>query len=190
MIVEDEVIIAETLKRELQKLGYPDATRCKVPHEAEELLKSAAFDLAILDINLAGEREGIGLGHLCNELNVPFFYLTSYSDITTIQQAKESRPGNFLIKPFSSEEIMVAIEMTLMHQLPKDNSKLQKAVTAFGLTKRETEVLSLVYERRSYEEIGIKLFLSKNTVKSHIKNLYFKIGVASKKELIDLVQEL
>ena len=190
LIVEDEVIIAETLQEMLRELGYPDTQRCRKQNEAEELIQSGKFGMAILDINLSGGQEGIALGRLCNEFEIPYFFLTSYSDRSTILEAKGAKPGNYVIKPFSLEEIMVAIELTLMHSFSEDDEKIEKASQAFKLSSRETEILEYIFKRLSNQEIGEKLFLSLNTVKYHLRHIYEKIGVSTKQGVIDLIKRL
>ncbi|MEG1826206.1 MAG: LuxR C-terminal-related transcriptional regulator [Gordonibacter sp.] len=60
----------------------------------------------------------------------------------------------------------------------------------FGLTQRETEVALLLAEGRSSTYIAGELYLSDNTVRSYVKNIYQKLGVHSKQDLIDFVKEL
>ena len=59
---------------------------------------------------------------------------------------------------------------------------------AFGLSRRETEVFLLLAHGRSRPYIRDELVLSKNTVDTHIRHIYEKIGVHSQQELIDLVE--
>lgn len=188
LIVEDEAIIAETLQEMLRQQGYNNLKRCKTKAQAEDALNNEQIDLAILDINLAGDHEGIALGHLCSNMSIPFFFLTSYSDRNTVIEAKETKPGNYVIKPFSPEEIMVAIELTLMHNQSKDNSKMDKAIKVFGLSEREAEILVHVVARLSNQEIGEKLFLSLNTVKYHLRHIYSKMGASTKPEVIERIE--
>ncbi|HIY83401.1 MAG TPA: helix-turn-helix transcriptional regulator [Candidatus Rubneribacter avistercoris] len=56
-----------------------------------------------------------------------------------------------------------------------------------GLSARETEVLALVLKGRDLPYIAEKLVVSKNTVRTHMRNIYAKLGVHSKQEVIDLV---
>ena len=58
----------------------------------------------------------------------------------------------------------------------------------FGLTRRESEILLLLAQGRSISVIQEKLVVSKNTVKTHVKNIYNKLDVHSQQELIDLVR--
>ncbi|WP_139650974.1 response regulator transcription factor [Raoultibacter phocaeensis] len=58
----------------------------------------------------------------------------------------------------------------------------------FGLTKRESEVLELLARGRTSPVIQEKLFLSHNTVKTHVRHIYTKMGIHSQQELIDIVE--
>ena len=60
----------------------------------------------------------------------------------------------------------------------------------FGLSERETEVALLLAQGRSRPYIREKLFISKNTVATHIKHIYGKMGIHSREELIDAVSEV
>jgi DNA-binding CsgD family transcriptional regulator len=56
-----------------------------------------------------------------------------------------------------------------------------------GLTDRETEVLQQLIVGNTTRGIAEKLFVSENTVRTHLKSLYKKLGVHSKQEIIDMV---
>lgn len=60
----------------------------------------------------------------------------------------------------------------------------------FGLTPRETEILSYLLEGRSAPYIREELVISKSTVDTHVRHIYAKVGVASKQDLISLSQEM
>jgi DNA-binding CsgD family transcriptional regulator len=59
----------------------------------------------------------------------------------------------------------------------------------YFLTARETEILELLARGRNSAAIQDKLVLSRNTIKTHVKNIYAKLGVHSQQELIDLVEQ-
>lgn len=59
----------------------------------------------------------------------------------------------------------------------------------FGLTARETEIMGLIAQRKSRAEIEQELFLSQNTVKTHVRHLYAKLGARSKADVIALFEE-
>ena len=56
-----------------------------------------------------------------------------------------------------------------------------------GLTVREVEVLQMLVKGRSKSYIAETLFISENTVRSHSKHIYQKLGVHSKQEVLDLL---
>ncbi len=173
----------------LYELGYVDSQRCRKPKEAEKLIQTGKFSLAILDINLSGGFEGIELGKLCSRKQLPYFFLTSYSDRNTIQKATSVKPGNYVVKPFSAQDILVAVELTLMHARPEIAIKGETAKLKFGLTDRESEILVLMLKRLSNNEIADQLFISINTVKSHMRGIYNKTGTSTKKELAALIDD-
>lgn len=59
---------------------------------------------------------------------------------------------------------------------------------AYGLSKREQEILRLVLQGLSYKEIDEKLFISINTVKNHIYNIYQKLGVKNRLQIANLIR--
>ena len=58
------------------------------------------------------------------------------------------------------------------------------------LTDREVEVLGLLAAGRSYTDIGAELFVSRNTVKSHVRHVYTKLGVTSRSDAVAEAQRL
>lgn len=58
------------------------------------------------------------------------------------------------------------------------------------LTPRELQVLSLLIDEKSYSEIGARLFVSRNTVKSHASHIYAKLGVSSRAAAADAARRL
>lgn len=187
LIVEDEVIIAKSLEKTLNILGYEHVDRTRKVEEAEDLIKTEKYGLVILDINLNVGYEGLVLGELCKKLDVPFFFLTSYGDQNTFRQAKAAKPGSYVIKPFDQKDIMVAVELTLMNSPNEISQKVDVASELYGLSKRERDILVYAYENMPNSEIGARLSLSTNTVKYHLKNIYTKIGSSSKTEIIERV---
>jgi PAS domain S-box-containing protein len=71
-------------------------------------------DLILMDIQLAGEMNGITAAQrICSTADVPLVFLTSYSQDHLIQQAKAAMPYGYLLKPVSKRELEITIEMAL-----------------------------------------------------------------------------
>lgn len=120
LIVEDELIIAEDLKRRLLKLGYQVCGPAKNYTEALRILEQEPVELALLDINLSGSRTGIELAHIVREqFGIPFLFLTSYADPKTVEAAKLAFPAGYIVKPYKTEDLFTSIEIALAGHSPK-----------------------------------------------------------------------
>ena len=124
LIVEDEFVIAHDLRNILTRLGYEVIGIALSEAKAVPLLEQQTPDLVLLDIQLKGNKTGIDIAHLLNDrYQVPFVFVTSFSDQQTIAQVKDTRPFGYLLKPFKPEQIYAAVEIALAHA---ENRTLQK----------------------------------------------------------------
>ena len=130
LIVEDEMIVADHLRIVLEKLGYI-ALRPAINYtEAIEMLKSNEVDLAFLDINLAGSRDGIDLAWKIREdFKLPFIFLTSNTDSATVERAKQVNPAAFLVKPFGKADIFTSIEVAVHNFVPESTPRKEEGAT-------------------------------------------------------------
>ncbi len=123
LIVEDELVIAEDLKDILEELGYVVCGIAISAREALILIEEQSPDLALLDIQIKGGKDGIELAAEINEqYHLPFIMLTSYSDMQTLNRAKEVYPYGYLVKPFNEKDILVCIEVA-MANFAKEQTK-------------------------------------------------------------------
>ncbi|BBO91581.1 response regulator [Desulfosarcina ovata] len=112
LIVEDERILAEDLKETLLELGYNVAGNVGSGEKAVELASKTEIDLALMDIKLEGELDGVNTAEvLRNRFDIPVIYLTAFSDDTLLQKAKKTEPFGYVIKPYRASEIKSVIEM-------------------------------------------------------------------------------
>lgn len=117
LIVEDEILIADNIKRYLTKKGYEVVGIAISYEEAEELFLAEMPDLVLLDIKLSGPRTGIDFARFINEQKElrPFIFLTSQMDSKNINNAKETYPKGYLSKPIRKESLFATIEV-VMHK--------------------------------------------------------------------------
>lgn len=121
LIVEDELIIAADLQKQLERLSYEVCAIACSTQEARQCIHQYKPDLVLSDIYLQGSETGIVLGkELRTQGSIPFIYITSHYDRATVEEAKMTRPNGYLIKPFSKEDVYVAIEMALMNYAHKN----------------------------------------------------------------------
>lgn len=116
LIVEDEFITQKTISNYLIEIGYEIAGLAMSAKEAKEILDTKTVNFIILDINIKGEHNGIWLGNYIKEnYNLPFIYLTAYSDNETISNALESEPFSYLVKPFQKHDLLTSIEVSVLN---------------------------------------------------------------------------
>ncbi|MCP4441150.1 MAG: response regulator transcription factor [Aureispira sp.] len=116
LVVEDEIIIADNLCDILEDLGYEVLEPAISYTEALERLKEEEPDLALLDIQLAGNRDGIDLAwKIKDDFNIPFIFLTSNADAATVDRAKKVNPPAYLLKPFDKNDLYTSIEIALFN---------------------------------------------------------------------------
>ena len=114
LIVEDELVIAEDLKEILEELGYVVCGIAVSSREALALIEEKSPDLALLDIQIKGGKDGIELAAEINaNYRMPFIMLTSHADIQTINRVKEVNPFGYVVKPFNEKDIFAVIELAM-----------------------------------------------------------------------------
>lgn len=113
-VVEDEVIIADSICATLKQLGYDFTEPVTSYTEALAMMEEEKPDLMLLDINLAGNKDGIDLAaEIKKRYDIPFIFLTANSDPETIERAKKVEPPAYLVKPFNKNELFTSIEICL-----------------------------------------------------------------------------
>lgn len=112
LIVEDKVIIAESLAETLAGAGYTVQRIVTSGEVALEEIRNEQPDVILMDIHLAGEMDGIQAAERINaDYAVPIIYLTDLHDERTIERAKHTQPAAFLLKPFKAQDLLIAIEI-------------------------------------------------------------------------------
>lgn len=114
LVVEDEVIVARDLQQSLAELGYPDPAIAISADEAIARVLAAKPDLALMDIHLKGDRDGIDAAdELRTRFDIPVVYVTAYADSTTLERAKVTQPFGYILKPCTERELQTSIEISL-----------------------------------------------------------------------------
>ena len=109
LVVEDEYLIRMLLEDMLTDLGYEIAGAVGTIKEAGELAATAAFDLAILDVNLDG-KEVFPVAEILAKRNLPFVFVTGYGE-NSLPDPYRGRPA--LQKPFQAEQLKSALAKLL-----------------------------------------------------------------------------
>ncbi|SNQ59916.1 response regulator [Candidatus Methanoperedens nitratireducens] len=121
LIVEDEIIVAEDIRRSAQHMGYAVLSMASSGDEAIKKAQELNPDLVLMDIMLNGKMDGIRAAEqIRSRFNIPVIYLTAYSDEETLERAKITEPFGYVIKPFKERELHINIEIALYkHNMEK-----------------------------------------------------------------------
>lgn len=127
LVVEDEVIIADDICRNLEELGYLVTEPAISYTEALTVLENEKPDIALLDIQLSGKKTGIDIANKINEsYQIPFIFLTANSDTDTVSKVKDVKPNAYLVKPFSKDELYTSIEIAIHNFRSKQENEVRE----------------------------------------------------------------
>ncbi|MEQ8576882.1 MAG: response regulator transcription factor, partial [Fulvivirga sp.] len=161
---------------------------------AEDAIKNVRKDkpdVILMDLELPGMNgiEAIGIIKKASP-HIDLIVNTIYENSDLVFQALVAGASGYITKNTSHTELLDAIEEVINGGAPMSSKIAKMVVASFQknpnspLSKRETEVLELLSKGKSYSMIAQELFVTKETAKSHIKNIYSKLQVNSKSEAI------
>lgn len=192
LIVEDEPLIAENIS---MYLNNNDFTVSGIAYDFDEAIKELRIntpDAVLLDINLESDRDGIEIAKYLNEhYRIPFVFLTSYSDKALVERAKQTNPAGYLVKPFNEQTLYTTLQIAMANFATQHNFhvpdlrliRINRNLSA-PISNREFEVLELMYQGKTNQQICDELYISMNTVKRHVTNVYFKLDVNCRSAVI------
>jgi len=132
LIVEDQFIEANDLRRILRKSGYLVCTIARSVREALIIIEKEKPDLVLLDIHLKGPLTGIDLAKMLRDKNIAFVYLSANSNKQILDAAKATKPYGFLVKPFREKDVLIMLDVawylhrqnqeSVMHSKPSAGS--------------------------------------------------------------------
>jgi RNA polymerase sigma factor (sigma-70 family) len=198
LIVEDEPVIAENIAMYLNNNDFRVSGIAYDIDEARQELMQNTPDVVLMDINLGCDEDGIDMAAYINKkYQIPLLFLTAYADKKTIERAKEVEPAAYIVKPFNEKALLASLEIAIsnfarrnMQQVPLLSFiKINKHLIA-QITEREFEVLQLIYEGKTNQQIADQIAISINTIKKHINSAYLKLDVSTRTKAIARLLEL
>lgn len=194
LMIEDHQVVAQGISTMLNGLNYVE----KVAHVSEGkagiefLQQNPETDIVLLDINLP---DGNGID-FCATIRQQFtevgiIALSTFNQAGIIHKMLENGADSYLLKNTSSDELIETIEKISsgkkflppsIRKILSDNIPTSSKTPVF--TKREKEVLALIAEGLTNQEIADKLFISQLTVISHRKSLLEKTESKNTAQLI------
>lgn len=125
LIVEDEWIIANDIKDALMEAGYKITGISASGDDAISQVKNDQPDLILMDVVLQGDLTGIETAKMISaRYDIPIIFLSAYDNHFLIEQAKQTDNYGYLLKPFNSKELKIAIELALHKKLKKQEGQV------------------------------------------------------------------
>lgn len=117
LIVEDESLVSAHLKIVLTEAGYKVCGIADTVADAMQLVKEQQPDLVLIDILLKGGSNGIELAKQLTQLGVSFVYLSANFEGGLLEQAKQTLPFGFIVKPFREFDLLTTLDVAFFrHQ--------------------------------------------------------------------------
>lgn len=177
LIIDDELIIAKSIKNILLSDGFKNIRYATRYEEAKKTIEEQKPDIILCDINLHYFKDGIDLmEEVSTKFNIPFIYLTAHSDKETIARATNSKPFSYITKPFTEEQVTSSVYLLISDYYNQKNN--------IQISERELDIIKLLSKGLSSKEVGEDLNIAFHTVESHRKRILKKIGVKNTSELI------
>lgn len=194
-ITDDHKMLVEGLSNSINESGV--ATVTGVSHTLAESRKVLAFqtpDVLLLDLNLP---DGNGID-FCSEINlrypaVKILVLTTHDEYSVAKRVLNNGASGYILKNSLSEEVIAGIEAVMNGEtfLCEEIDVLMKKESehAVWLTTRERELLRLIVDGYTNQEIADKLYLGVETIKTYRKNLILKLGARNSMVLVRMAIE-
>lgn len=168
LITEDDHVSALLLKKALEKNNHQIIGISDSGERALEILEESAADIVMMDINLAGELDGIRTTEIINEkYDIPVVYLSASSDAETLSKVVGTNPSAYVIKPFNIRELNMVIELAIFKdrkekELQKLNNELEEKVKqrTADLAEANKELTRALEKEREIGELKSRIVLN------------------------------
>jgi len=193
VLIEDYEILRNSLKEIInQEEGYEVVDDFESYELALPKIKNINPDIVLTDISLPGIDGIEGIKQLKQLLpNVAVIVVSVHENSQYVFDALCAGAVGYLTKNSGKQKVIEALNQLRLGGAPMSVNIARMVVESFQkkshneLTQRENEVLNLLSKGKSYASIADELCLSVNTIKTHVKNIYEKLQVSSKEELIN-----
>jgi DNA-binding NarL/FixJ family response regulator len=196
-IIEDDPKIRTYLTEQIQQhLAVERFESFGDAESALETLTRNPVEIALFDVQLPG-MSGIDCIQRLKMIHpkMQMMMLTVYDNTETIFNALKAGASSYILKSTPPQKLIEAIEELHSGGSPISSQIARKVIESFqakelsnehfqSLTRREQEILDLLSQGFRYKEIADKLFLSLDTVRTHVRNIYEKLQVNSRVEAL------
>ena len=193
VLIEDYEVLRNSLKEIInQEEDYEVVGDFESYEEALPKINKLNPDIVFTDITLPGINGIEGTKQLKQILpNVSIIVISVHENSQYVFDALCAGAIGYLAKSSGKQKVIEALQQLKAGGAPMSVNIARMVVESFqqkkhnDLSERENEVLNLLSKGRSYASIADDLYLSVNTIKTHVRNIYEKLQVSSKEELMN-----
>ena len=175
LLVEDDLGDAELIQEIFQeeKTARFEITHVDRVSEAIKLLEENDFDLVLLDLSLP-DSTGIDTFRKVQlkTTDLPIVLLTELDNETLALKLVQEGAQDYLVKGQINSKVLIK---SIRYAIERHNKNVE-----YTITESEKEILTLVAEGKSHEEISEKLHLSLSTIKNHMGKIFAKLRVSNR----------
>lgn len=193
LVIEDDTRLRTQCVEVLRLDGY-EVIEARNGREGVERAQRDAPDLVLCDITMPemnGHRVLEKLRADAKTANLPFVFLTGWSEVEDVRTGMNLGADDYLTKPLEPQELLTAVRARLRRaELAAAAANAGRAkggaeatpamLEVLGLTPREAEVLFWVARGKTNDEIATVLGIGLTTVKKHLESTYSKLGVENR----------
>lgn len=203
-IIEDNIFLLKSFKDYLDSTeGIKVSFACHSMEEAKRFLNKSMFEepnIILLDIFLPGENGQDGIKYFKTKFpDSHVIMLTAYNDQSLIMESIRKGASGYALKTAQLSNLTQIIKQVRKSGAYLDEMVVEKIVNNIQisdkneitdtLTIREKEIVDLVKKGLSYKQMSDLLFITTFTVNYHLKNIYKKLGIHSKSELLSMLMD-
>lgn len=159
-------------------------------------LKRDKPDVVLIDIQLPGMDGVKGTALIREQLpHCEIVVMTVFEDSEIVFKALKAGANGYLTKSFGYNDLIKALDEIVKGGSPMSSRIARMVVEDYHinpkspLSPRETEVIKLLSEGKTFSQISEELFIARETTKSHLRNIYLKLKVSRKSEALAVVQK-
>ncbi|HLH65132.1 MAG TPA: response regulator transcription factor [Solirubrobacteraceae bacterium] len=195
IVVDDHLAVRRGIELVLREAGFRIAGVAGSAPEAASLLRRRRFDVALLDVRL-GEQSSLGLLEdlLREDAAAPVVLYTGYTDPDSgLLEAVRAGARGFVLKSSPPARLIDALRAVAAGgtyvdpQLAGVLAEGAEPGRLASLSERELEVLTLLAEGLNGQRIAQRLFLSPETVRTHVRNATAKLGARTRVQAVAMV---
>jgi len=190
LIVDEHPLWLDSVEQTVRRADVDVAARAHGPAQALNVLSAIKPDLLVTGLKTPdGEMDGVDFVQSAREHapNLKIVVLSMYEDFEHVDAALRAGAHAYVLKTAHPDDLISAIRQAFRHSIYLAAGRPVSAARpridpSLGLTRRELEILQLVAEGSSNAQVARTLWVTEQTVKFHLSNVYRKLHVANRTE--------